>query len=41
MGVGVYNWDGQISIYEGKGQPEWAVIPYGTYLRLMEDTEML
>ncbi len=30
-----------IQIIEREGQPEWAVIPYATYLRLAEDTETL
>lgn len=30
-----------IQIIEREGQPEWAVIPYATYLRLTEDAEML
>jgi len=30
-----------VQIIEREGEPEWAVIPYGTYLRLMEDAEML
>ena len=30
-----------MQIIEKEGQPEWAVIPYTTYLRLMEDAEML
>jgi predicted transcriptional regulator len=30
-----------IQIILKEGQPEWAVIPYETYLRLIEDAEML
>ena len=30
-----------VQIIEREGKPEWAVIPYGTYLRLTEDAEML
>lgn len=30
-----------VQIIEIEGQPEWAVIPYVTYLRLAEDAEML
>jgi len=30
-----------VQIIEREGQPEWAVIPYATYLRLTEDAEML
>jgi len=30
-----------IQIIERDGKPEWAVIPYETYLQLVEDAEML
>lgn len=30
-----------LQIIEREGKPEWAVIPYATYLRLTEDAEML
>jgi DNA-binding XRE family transcriptional regulator len=30
-----------VQIIEKEGKPEWAVIPYATYLRLAEDAEML
>ncbi len=30
-----------VQIIEREGKPEWAVIPYTTYLRLTEDAEML
>jgi len=30
-----------VQIIEKEGTPEWAVIPYETYLRLLEDAEML
>jgi len=30
-----------VQIIEREGKPEWAVIPYETYLRLIEEAEML
>jgi DNA-binding XRE family transcriptional regulator len=30
-----------IQVIEKDGQPEWAVVPYETYLQLVEDAEML
>jgi DNA-binding XRE family transcriptional regulator len=30
-----------VQIIEKDGEPEWAVVPYGTYQRLIEDAEML
>jgi len=30
-----------VQIIEKEGKPEWAVIPYTTYLRLTKDAEML
>jgi len=30
-----------VQIIERDGQPEWAVLPYETYLRLVEEAEML
>ena len=31
----------KIQIIERDGQPEWAVLPYETYLKLIEEAEML
>lgn len=30
-----------VQVIEKNGQPEWAVVPYEVYLRLVEDAEML
>ncbi len=30
-----------VQIIERDGQPEWAILPYETYLRLVEEAEML
>ena len=31
----------QAQIIEKDGSPEWVVVPYATYLRLVDDAEML
>jgi DNA-binding XRE family transcriptional regulator len=30
-----------VQVIEKNGQPEWAVLPYSSYLKLLEDAEML
>ena len=30
-----------VQIIEKNGRPEWAVLPYNIYVRLVEDAEML
>lgn len=30
-----------VQVIENNGQPEWAVIPYDTYLKLVDNSEML
>lgn len=31
----------KVQVIEKEGKPEWAVIPYDTFLRLLEEAEML
>lgn len=32
---------GTVQVIEKDGRPEWAVVPYETYIRLLEEAEML